>query len=408
MKLNKQTKVKISLLTLAFVVFLINSLELFYISPFAQPFIQIHGIGSGVIFSHLLSFEYILFIITALVMTLLLPLLTPVQGLITGLGVIFFAYVISHFQYNQTELPVEYTLLVLFILYALNLLLGYIFELKNKQQLISNFSQYVPPQLVRQLNAESQQVALDGEWKNLTVLFSDLQDFTMISEQLNPKQLNILLNEYFNDMTEIIFKHEGTIDKYIGDAIMCLWNAPLEQKNHAQQAVEASLAMHQSLVKLSKRFVARGWPKLYMGIGINTGRAHVGNLGSKYRVSYTAIGDAVNLASRLETLTRTYRLPIIISEYTAQQLNNIVCRELDKVQVKGKKNVTRIYQPLCRTEEASNELKQKLEIHEQALDLFNQGNLDGAGKRFKELYEQDKTDKYYKVMVKKILQMKDN
>lgn len=406
MKLNKQTKIKITLLTAAFLLFLLNSLELFYFAPATPPFIHVQGNLEKTNLSLLVSYEYILFAIASLAITLIIPLLSPVRGLIIGITIILFNFLLAQTNYNHGILPVEYSMLVLFILYTLNLLLGYIFELNSKQQLIQNFSQYVPPQLVRQLTTDSQQVTLDGEWKNLTVLFSDLQDFTSISEQLNPKQLNILLNEYFNDMTEIIFKHDGMIDKYIGDAIMCLWNAPLEQQNHAQKAVETSLAMHRSLIKLSNKFITKGWPKLSMGIGINTGRAHVGNLGSKHRVSYTAIGDAVNLASRLESLTRTYRLPIIISEYTAQQLKNILCRELDTVKVKGKKNDTRIYQPLCHANDATDELKQKLEIHEQAIDLFKQGNLDGAGKRFRELYEQDKSDKYYKVMVKKVIEKK--
>jgi adenylate cyclase len=276
-------------------------------------------------------------------------------------------------------------------------------EIQSKQRLIETFGQYIPPQLVSELSRLPNWLSTEGESKILTVFFCDLQNFTNISEELNPKQLNKLLNEYFTSMTEILFKHGGTIDKYIGDAIMAFWNAPTEQAEHAQRSVEAALEMSQAIQTLAEKFISHGWPRLSMGIGINTGRANVGNMGSKYRMTYTAIGDAVNLASRIESLTRTYRVPILISEHTHKQLKGITCRELDQVRVRGKHQLTRIYQPLCYDNEVDAALKEKLIIHTEAMALYYSGKDKNACRLFKELYEKDKNDKYYKAMVKKIM-----
>lgn len=273
---------------------------------------------------------------------------------------------------------------------------------------MESFSQYIPPHLVNELSRLPKQLSLEGEARILTVFFCDLLSFTSISEELNPKQLNKLLNEYFTVMTEILFKHEGTIDKYIGDAIMAFWNAPTKLDAHAQRSVEAALEMDIAIKELSKTFIARGWPGPTMGIGINTGRANVGNMGSKYRMTYTAIGDAVNLASRIESLTRTYQVPIIISEHTYKQLEGICCRELDQVQVRGKKQLTRIFQPLGYKSEVSNRLKKKLMLHSEAIKFYNDKKYKNASRLFREIYELDKTDKYYKTMIKKIIELEGN
>lgn len=269
---------------------------------------------------------------------------------------------------------------------------------------MESFGQYIPPHLVNELSRAPKQLSLEGESRTLTVFFCDLLSFTSISEQLNPKQLNKLLNEYFTVMSEILFKHGATIDKYIGDAIMAFWNAPTKQDAHAQRSVEAALEMNKAILELEQEFIARGWPGPKMGMGINTGQANVGNMGSKYRMTYTAIGDAVNLASRIEGLTRAYRVPIIISEHTQKELKGICCRELDQVMVKGKKQLTRLYQPLCKEKEVDTQLKEKLILHNEAIALYYDKKYKNASRLFRKLYEDDKTDKYYKAMVIKIME----
>ncbi|MCZ6804618.1 MAG: adenylate/guanylate cyclase domain-containing protein [Proteobacteria bacterium] len=266
---------------------------------------------------------------------------------------------------------------------------------------METFGQYIPPHRVAELSRLPKKLSLEGESKILTVFFCDLQNFTGISEEINPKQLNKLLNEYFTVMTEILFKHEGTIDKYIGDAIMAFWNAPTSQQAHAQRSVEAALEMDRAIKELAKSFIARGWPGPTMGIGINTGRANVGNMGSKYRMTYTAIGDAVNLASGIESLTRKYRVPILISEHTHKHLKGIRCREIDLVCVRGKRQQTRLFQPLCYEHEVDNQLKEKLILHAEAIELYQDRKYKNASRLFRNLFEEDSNDMFYKTMLTK-------
>ncbi len=413
MQLSKQIHLTQLALTIVFLLFICSAIDLVQFSGKQTPFILINfelfnqpGYFALVTKRIILTQEFLFFLLSGLIISIVVPMQSAKKGLMTVMVVIaVMMMIIANINYNNAVLPVAFSILTTLILYMLNVLAHYFVEIGNRQRLIDSFGQYVPPHLVNELSQQSKTISLDGEARTLTVFFCDLQNFTSISEQLNPKQLNTLLNEYFNVMTEIIFKYEGTIDKYIGDAIMAFWNAPLKQEQHANKAVNAALEMNQAILKLSKSFVARGWPGPTMGTGINSGRAHVGNMGSRHRVTYTAIGDAVNLASRIEALTRTYRVPIIISEETMRQLENISCREIDLVQVKGKKNKTRLFQPLYHTDQLSNELKEKLILHEEALSLYYDGKLKNAVRLFTKLYELDKSDKYYKAMVKRIIEL---
>jgi len=356
----------------------------------------------------LLSKEFNLLLILGLTLTVALPLLSPLKAFVLTFVLLLFIVILANYNPNAALIPIEFCFLTVLVIYMVNVLISYFIEIQAKQKLIKSFGQYIPPHLVNELSKLPKKLSLEGESRTLTVFFCDLLSFTSISEELNPKQLNKLLNEYFTVMTEILFKHEGTIDKYIGDAIMAFWNAPTKQEAHAQRSVEAALEMDIAIKVLAKTFIARGWPGPTMGIGINTGRANVGNMGSKYRMAYTAIGDAVNLASRIEGLTRTYQVPIIISEHTYKQLKGICCRELDQVQVRGKKQLTRLFQPMGYENEINNKLKKKLILHSEAIELYNSKKYKNAIRLFKELYELDKTDKYYKAIIIKIMKRQDS
>lgn len=190
------------------------------------------------------------------------------------------------------------------------------------------------------------EVQLGGEEKEITVLFTDLRGFTGLSENRAPGEVLDILNEYLTRMTAVIDRHGGVVDKYIGDAIMALFGAPLELQNHATRAVACAQEMVEELNHCNAAFRARGWPELAMGIGIHTGKVVVGNMGSKDRLNYTAIGDGVNLASRLESATKEFGVPVIVSEATMQQAPAFEYRELDVIQVKGKQNAVRIFSPL--------------------------------------------------------------
>lgn len=411
-EITKHTFIKISVIFSVFIIFLSGAMGLIEITIARDPIINISSkllnqpgsfsLAAGNLFY---SVEFIFLLCAGLVMTCVLPFLSPKKAFLLTFIVILLSAAIGYANHNVGLIPIEYCVLTILIIYMMNVLVSYFIEIQAKQQLIETFGQYIPPQLVNELSRLPKGLPLEGESKTLTVFFCDLQSFTSISEELNPKQLNKLLNEYFTAMSEILFKHGGTIDKYIGDAIMAFWNAPTDQPGHAQQAVAAALEMTQAIQTLAEKFISHGWPRLSMGIGINTGRANVGNMGSKYRMTYTAIGDAVNLASRIESLTRTYRVPIIISEHTQKQLKGITCRELDRVRVRGKHQLTRIYQPLCYDNDVDAALKEKLLIHAEAMELYYSGKDKNACRLFKELYEKDNNDKLYKAMVRKIMDL---
>lgn len=410
-ELPKIVVIKISIIFSVFFIFLCGATGIIEITISQNPIFSInsklfgHGSNYNLALSNiLLSKEFSILVISGLLLTFALPILAPLKALLLTLILLITTFIFASFSANIGLIPIEYCFLTILVIYIVNVLISYVIEIHSKQRLMDSFGQYIPPHLVNELSRSSKELSLEGESRTLTVFFCDLLSFTSISEQLNPKQLNKLLNEYFTAMSEILFKHGATIDKYIGDAIMAFWNAPTIQDAHAQRSVEAALEMNTAIQELEKQFIARGWPGPKMGIGINTGRANVGNMGSKYRMTYTAIGDAVNLASRIEGLTRKYRVPIIISEHTEKELKGICCRELDRVKVKGKKQPTRLFQPLCKDEEIDTKLKEKLILHNEAIELYYDKKYKNASRLFRELYEKDKTDKYYKAMVIKIMQ----
>jgi adenylate cyclase len=414
-KISKINLIKIFVILIVFILFLAGATGLIEITISQNPIFSINsklfnasGNYNLALNNILLSKEFSFLFISGLILTIALPILSPLKAFLLTFVLILFTVGFAYYSSNVALVPIEYCLLTILVIYMMNVLVSYFIEVQSKQKLMETFGQYIPPHLVHELSRLPKQLSLEGESKMLTVFFCDLLSFTSISEQLNPKQLNKLLNEYFTVMTEILFKYEGTIDKYIGDAIMAFWNAPTKQAAHAQRSVEAALEMDTAIKELAKTFIARGWPGPTMGIGINTGRANVGNMGSKYRMTYTAIGDAVNLASRIESLTRTYRVPIIISEHTYKQLEGICCRELDRVQVRGKKHLTRLFQPLGYEEEVGGRLKEKLILHAEAIELYYDKKYKNAARLFKELYEFDKTDKYYKAILKIIMEQQDN
>jgi adenylate cyclase len=189
---------------------------------------------------------------------------------------------------------------------------------------------------------------MDGESRELTVLFVDVRGFTTISEGLTPKQLREYINLYLTAMSEDIRdSHRGTLDKYIGDAVMAFWGAPVAFADHASRAVATSLLMQASARRLNDDFIARGWPPLKIGIGLNSGLMHVGDMGSKIRRAYTVMGDAVNLGSRLEGITKVYGVGITVGEATRAAAPEFAYRELDLVRVKGKNEPVAIFEPLA-------------------------------------------------------------
>jgi adenylate cyclase len=349
------------------------------------------------------SAEFLLLAFTGLLLCAGLPLLPPIAAaLVTAAAALPFLLLGLSAARGAAPLPMEFSILTIGVIFSVNVLIGYFQENRAKQQILSVFGQFVPPHVVQEIAKHPGELDLEGEARRLTVFFCDLQNFSGVAEQLNPKQLTLLLNEYFTEMTDVLFRHGATIDKYIGDSIMAFWGAPLPQPDHARRAVLASFEMHHGIKRLAEDFVRRGWPGPTMGIGINTGMMNVGNMGSRYRISYTVVGDSVNLASRLETLTRVYQVPTIVSESTFEDCRDIAFRTLDIVQVRGKHNRTRIYQPLCEKRELTDSMEARLAQHERAMEHLFADRWTEAGRIFRELHEADPRDPVYPVLLRKL------
>ena len=266
------------------------------------------------------------------------------------------------------------------------LLLNYATEGKQRRYIRQAFNQYLHPTVIEQLLQHPGSLRLGGERREITVFFSDLQGFSTFSEQLEPEALTALLNEYLSAMTDIILDRGGTVDKYVGDAIVAFWNAPLDQPDHAGRAVEAALACQARLAALRPLLKERSGHSLHMRIGINTGAAVVGNMGSQRRFDYTALGDTVNLASRLEGVNKEFGSEILLAEATARQLDGrFAVREIARVSVVGKTEPVRIFEPLAGTVMGS----EGLAVFAKALSHYYAGEFAEAAARFAPLAEID-------------------
>jgi len=258
-----------------------------------------------------------------------------------------------------------------------------IFEEQEKRKIRKTFSQYLSPGVIALIERDPQKyIRPGGETKDLTVMFSDIRDFTTLSEGLTADQLVHLLNEYLGEMTDTLFRNLGTLDKYIGDAIMAFWGSPYPQKDHATRACSCALEMIHALNKLNQRWSAEGRNPISIGIGLNTGPVNVGNMGSSKRLAWTVMGDNVNLASRLEGMTKQYRVRIVISEGTYREVaNQFVCRDLDRIRVKGKLQPVTIYE-LLDTAEKRDHYDSLLESFAGAMKAYRSQNWDEAVNRF--------------------------
>src|SRR3989344_5368163 len=254
--------------------------------------------------------------------------------------------------------PVLYLNVGFILVSVLLILLSYFSESKEKKFIHDSFKYYLSTEVIDQLISDPAKLKLGGERKNLSILFSDIRGFTSISELMTPEDLSRILNKYLTKMTEVIMGQRGLVDKYIGDAIMAFWGAPINNPNHAEDACRSAIGMIRGLDKLNEYWSSENKKQeLKIGVGINTGDAVVGNFGSKDRFNYTVIGDEANLASRLEGLNKAYGTEILITESTKKEIescSDIKTRELDLITVKGRSTPVLIYEVLVRPAEESN------------------------------------------------------
>ena len=289
--------------------------------------------------------------VVGLVLTAALALLSPAWSVLLA-GTVFAACAwLNYYLYagHDVVLNLFICLLLIGALFVLNLAWGYFFEFRKGRALVSRFGEYVAPELVAKMAEDPAAYSMDGESRELSVMFVDVRGFTTISEGLSPKELREYINLYLTAMSEDIrSSHQGTLDKYIGDAVMAFWGAPVHFADHASRAVATALLMQDSAARLNREFLQRGWPALKIGIGLNSGLMHVGDMGSAIRRAYTVMGDAVNLGARLEGITKVYGVGIAAGQATRLAAPEFAWRELDLVRVKGKAEPVAIFEPLGR------------------------------------------------------------
>lgn len=348
--------------------------------------------------------EFIQLLLFGCLLTLLLPLLSPIWAAFATLivSVITIAFNLMLWQYVNLVLPLAAILILIFMIFITNMIYGFFIERRGKLQIASTFGQYIPPDLIDEMNFNPDSYTLEAENREMTVLFSDIRGFTTISEGLTPAQLSELMNAYLTPMTKIIHENRGTIDKYIGDAIMAFWGAPLENPQHARHALKAAMDMLERLNAIRLEFIERGWPEVRIGVGLHTGMMSVGNMGSEFRLSYTVLGDAVNLGSRLEGLTKNYGVEIIVSETTKAAVPEFIYRELDIVKVKGKDKPIGIYEPVALEEEITNEELAELEMSAKAISAYRKQDWQNAKLLLQELQELAPQRKLYSIYLERI------
>ncbi len=382
------------------------------------PGVEIHAnMISGILDQNLrqrppyvLGAEVLLLLLTGVALSLVLPLLSPVRATVVTLTVLLCTVLgnVLLWQYANLAMPLAGSLLMILALFAVDMSYGYFVEARTKRQITSLFGQYVPSELVDEMSEHPEQVSMAGDSREMSILFSDVRGFTTISEGLEPQELTQLMNEFLTPLSRVVYKHRGTIDKYMGDCIMAFWGAPLPDTRHARHAILAGIEMQQTLQALQPHFRERGWPEIHVGVGINSGRVSVGNMGSEVRVAYTVMGDAVNLASRLEGITKQYGVGIIVGENTKEAVADFVYRELDLVRVKGKDHPIKIFEPLGLHGQVGQEALDELKIFHQVLRAYRKQEWDKAELDLFNLQRMSPETRLYAVYAERVAYFRNN
>jgi len=323
--------------------------------PFAPLYPQVGVLASAI--NSILNRDFLvpvsremnvlIFFLVGIIMGISIPRMRPLKGALFAFSFLIAYLLLAFYSFSQKSLclTVVYPGTTIFFSYLSTVVYKYATEEKEKKKIKSIFQRYVSSQVVEELLMNPDRVVLGGRRKEITVLFADIRNFTGMASGMGPEKVVSILNEFFTMITEIIFRYNGTLDKYMGDAVMAIYGAPVEEENHAEKALETALEMQEGTGLLGKRFLERGIEPIKIGIGITTGDAIIGNIGSLRRMEYTAIGDSVNLAARLEELAKPDQ--ILISEKTYQMVKNIVnTRVLEPMTIRGKDELVQVYEVL--------------------------------------------------------------
>jgi adenylate cyclase len=354
--------------------------------------------------SYMLGAEVMLLVLAGALLSVMIPMLSALWATAAALlaASLIVALDLEVWIQANMVLPLASALLMIVALYTMNMAYGYFVESRSKRQFTELFGQYVPPELVDRMAQDPEKYSMEGKEEVLTVLFSDVRGFTTISESLSAKDLSAYINDYLTSMSLVIRGNRGTLDKYIGDAIMAFWGAPVEDPNHARNGVLTALQMQQRAVTLNQEFRAKGWPEFHIGIGVNSGRMRVGDMGSKLRKAYTVMGDPVNLGSRLEGITKQYGVGILVGEDTRKAVKDIFFREVDRVRVKGKDEAVAIYEPLGPEAEIDKSVHDEIRLWNQCLRHYRAQDWDQAEVALLNLQRMRPGCQLYQVYVERI------
>lgn len=355
--------------------------------------------------------QFVNLLVVSVLLILLIPKIGAIRSgvlfLVTSGGIVFLSYwLFSRYGYFFDSI---YPLLGNSLIFITLTFINYVQEEREKQHIRDTFSRYLSPVLVNELLSSPEKLTLSGEQREVTILFSDIRNFTAISERISPQDVCRFLNQYFASMAQILMDNMAMVDKFIGDAVYAFWNAPLYNPHHARHALIAALLMKQALEDLNNNWEVDGLPVIHAGIGINTGTARIGNIGSENRLSYTAIGDTVNLASRLEGLTKVYNVPIIVSAATYNQVKDqeFIFRMLDKIRVAGKKKPTTVYELVGEENQVSSKISQEIMKYNEALAAYFKCEFKTALQLFQQL-SYGNYNKLYKLFAKRCKNYLDN
>lgn len=346
----------------------------------------------------------VLLLLIGLLLSLVLPALGPLTIAVFGIVLIGSLIWFDFYMWSEQKISLAMAtpLLLSFGLTIMNIAVGFFTESGKRKQIKGIFDQYVPPAHIEKMLQNPELLNTAGERKEMSVLFSDIRSFTTISEKLTAADLANLLNRYFSPITQSIFEHQGTIDKYVGDMVMAFWNAPLNDEDHAEHSIMCAFKMLEITEELTREFVEEGWPAIKIGVGINTGEMNVGDMGSEYRRAYTVLGDAVNLGSRLEGLTKFYGVELLVSEFTVAKCPKMSFRPIDKVRVKGKDKAVSILEPIHPDIAQRADVVDELNRYKAAYDFYLAQDWPTATEKFNALLALNPDRKVYSIYLERI------
>lgn len=382
----------------------------------AYPGVEIHanlisGFMDGKVLSKpdfSLGYDVALLVVVGLVLAFVLPRISAPRAV--GLSVLMLIILVGAnfwiFSAGGLVLPLAASVTMAFTAFAVNMSYGYFVESRSKRELANLFGTYVPPELVDEMVKDPDSYSMKATNRELTVMFCDMRGFTKMSEHMEPIQLQELLNGVFSRLTGIIRGNRGTIDKYMGDCVMAFWGAPVETSQHATLATKSAIEMAAIIKDINEEHRARGLPEIGIGVGLNTGFMCVGDMGSDIRRSYTVIGDAVNLGSRLEGLSKAYGVDIVISETTQAVALGYAWQELDRVRVKGKELAVAIYYPVATTDNLNAEAAAEIKTWTLFLQAYRDQDWDAAEDRLSQLLHMKPHKYLYQLYAERVASMR--